>query len=138
MEQKYLCTICDKSFPRKKTLEIHLNSVHADEKIPCPHCDANFSRESSLMDHINGIHQKIVLKCNYCDRKYKWKHDLRRHTRHRHTEAGLHENVEKNVKIALFILKKLQEKGERSNTNMKSIESEMNNMKFRNRNWRTW
>ena len=108
MSERFPCPKCAKSISSEGNLRVHLKSVHSEERIPCPKCDVTFSRKSSLDEHIEAVHQNIYIKCNFCDRKSKWKHDIRKHIRIRHTEAGLHENVEKNVKIALFMLRRLK------------------------------
>ena len=139
MGERWRCPKCDKTSSSEGNLRIHMSSVHAEEKISCPlpDCDAQFSRKSSLTDHIEGIHRKINLQCNFCDRTYKWKHDPRKHIRIRHTEAGLHENIEKNVKIALFILKKLQERG-KSQSNIQSIDTELKDTIRGWKNYKSW
>lgn len=54
------CTICQKTFTRKKGLAKHIEFVH--EKVMnfyCENCTKSFARKKHLTRHIENIHEKV-------------------------------------------------------------------------------
>ena len=48
------CSVCDKEFSRKDSLQRHINEVHREEKkFKCPACPLTFSRKDILDIHVN-------------------------------------------------------------------------------------
>ena len=54
---KYACTECDKVFPQKSRLEVHMRTAHTGEKpYACTHCERAFPQLSNLNDHVKKTH----------------------------------------------------------------------------------
>ena len=52
------CNICGKFFSSKKSLKIHISSVHEDmKKYNCETCEKSFSSTQALKRHIECIHE---------------------------------------------------------------------------------
>ena len=107
--EMFSCDKCDKSYTTSSGLINHVNSIHSGKKFVCPECPgSSFSRNWVLKEHTESFHQNRTFKCQFCDYKNHWRYEIRRHTRVRHTEAGLHENIYENVESAVFTLKLLR------------------------------
>ncbi|XP_023334184.1 zinc finger and BTB domain-containing protein 24 [Eurytemora carolleeae] len=52
--QPYTCDLCDKGFPLKHQLQIHIQAVHEKVKYSCPHCHQQMGRKTSLYRHIKS------------------------------------------------------------------------------------
>ena len=52
---KFLCTFCDKTFPRAANLTRHLRTHTGEQPYQCPHCDRLFSISSNLQRHIRNL-----------------------------------------------------------------------------------
>ena len=50
------CPECHKTFARKSTMELHMESVHLEAKHKCSICDKDFSTKGPLNRHINDVH----------------------------------------------------------------------------------
>ncbi|KPJ14214.1 Zinc finger protein Xfin [Papilio machaon] len=59
-ERNYSCTVCGKSYPRNKTLRMHLRS---HEDLTCKVCGTLFKQRSQLVDHAR-IHQPDLNELN--------------------------------------------------------------------------
>ncbi|XP_013134144.1 PREDICTED: zinc finger protein 271-like isoform X4 [Papilio polytes] len=59
-ERNYSCTVCGKSYPRSKTLQMHLRS---HEDLTCKLCGSLFKQRSQLLDHAR-IHQPDLNELN--------------------------------------------------------------------------
>ena len=52
-KKPFKCNICDASFTRKGSLNIHMGSVHEGKKLfKCSICDTGFVEKSKLNDYI--------------------------------------------------------------------------------------
>jgi uncharacterized Zn-finger protein len=57
---KHECSICEKNFVVKNSLQRHINSVH--EKIKpyqCSICEKNFAQKHHLQKHIESVHGEM-------------------------------------------------------------------------------
>ena len=68
------CSLCDKIFHRKQTLNVHLNSFHnKGEKVPCTICPSVFKDKGSLRRHMSYRHSEKETtrwKCEPCDKYF--------------------------------------------------------------------
>ena len=84
----FLCTLCDKTFVQKGILSQHINAVHRKLKpFTCKSCNKSFSRKSSLSEHIAAIHNKSF-SCGLCDKSFATKQTLARHVDALHTKIN--------------------------------------------------
>ena len=67
----YNCSICDKTFMKKKYLQQH-QLIHKDIKVQCPQCKKEMKQES-LYRHIRRSHNPVsnVWKCDVCDAEFR-------------------------------------------------------------------
>lgn len=76
---------CDKSFKTKRNLDIHLSSVHYNNKpFSCGYesCKQTFSQRSNLKQHIDSVHlnkRGFVCKHAGCGQSFKTKQHLKAH-----------------------------------------------------------
>ena len=93
-DKSVTCTICDKKFVAKKTLNRHMRSVHEGKKpFKCDTCDKSFSQKTGLNSHIVTHHSlekpdKSFI-CSICNARFCAKKSLARHIATVHTMAGL-------------------------------------------------
>ena len=53
LEVKHKCSICDKDFSTKGSLNRHINDVHeANRTFKCPECPLKFARQDTLDRHV--------------------------------------------------------------------------------------
>ena len=66
------CTVCHKTFSRRKNVKEHYRFVHQQEKNNiCQYCSKAFARKISLRNHIADIHeQNGKFNCRFCDKRY--------------------------------------------------------------------
>jgi len=89
-EKNYVCEICSKAFPYRKSLKIHMELKHNDgpaENILCTHCGGVFPSKLKLQIHIDCAHKVKVKKflCKFCDFKTHAKNVI---TEHERTHTG--------------------------------------------------
>jgi len=54
---KYACDFCEKMFPQKSRLDVHVRTSHTGEKpYACTKCDKAFFQLSNLNDHMKKNH----------------------------------------------------------------------------------
>ena len=54
----HLCPLCGRKFPRKTSLDVHLDFVHYGKMTVCLYCDETFASRSSKNRHILKVHGK--------------------------------------------------------------------------------
>ena len=59
LKLELLCPYCDKTFTKKKILDIHIQRFHDKTLKKCPYCDKTFMKEKILEIHILRFHDKI-------------------------------------------------------------------------------
>ena len=59
-QKVHLCSTCGGGFTGKKTLEIHIRTVHEGKKPHlCSQCVSSFGQKGDLNRHIRSVHEKI-------------------------------------------------------------------------------
>ncbi|KAH9627739.1 hypothetical protein HF086_017282 [Spodoptera exigua] len=70
ISKDFPCSLCNKIFKRKDTLQFHLDEVHFElnpRKFPCELCDKMFKTKNSLNVHNNAVHKKSNrVNCEIC------------------------------------------------------------------------
>ncbi|XP_055599896.1 zinc finger protein 37-like [Uranotaenia lowii] len=66
------CSVCEKSYPEKRFLEIHINSAHTREiNYPCDQCEKVYLSTRSLRTHFLAAHTDIKrYPCKFCGMKF--------------------------------------------------------------------
>ncbi|CAB0033143.1 unnamed protein product [Trichogramma brassicae] len=74
------CDKREKTFMRKRPLEVHPNSVHDDITHPCHICGKSFGQKSYLKIHTNRLHNNFKhYQCDDCQKLFTTKADLKIH-----------------------------------------------------------
>jgi len=73
-EKNYICELCSKAFPYRKSLRNHMDIKHnlnKNETILCPKCGDIFTSRVKLAIHVQSKHKLKIQKhqCRYCDFK---------------------------------------------------------------------
>jgi len=91
-EKNYVCEICSRAFPYRKSLKSHMEVVHGvgrkpDEEILCTECGEVFTSKYKLQVHKVCVHKVKVKKflCKFCDFKTHAKNVI---TEHERTHTG--------------------------------------------------
>lgn len=89
-EKNYICELCSKAFPYRKSLRNHMDIKHdmnKKETILCPKCGDIFSSKIKLQIHVSSKHKIKVQKyvCKFCDFKTHARNVI---TEHERTHTG--------------------------------------------------
>lgn len=79
---QFSCSICDKTFKRKNSLNTHVESVHMDiQRFPCTwvDCGKSFNRRDYLDNHMNTHTGQRPHTCQKCQKSYASKISLSQH-----------------------------------------------------------
>ena len=70
--RKFKCPICEKSFNKKQSRDIHIDHIHSGSHPPsvCQICDKTFEYEQSLERHVREVHEELVYECQKCPAAY--------------------------------------------------------------------
>ncbi len=79
----YHCTICDKTSPKQRTMKVHIQSVHHEERnFECKLCGFKTKGGQTLMRHERTVHFKEVRHfCSDCGHGFYDKAHLKKHMR---------------------------------------------------------
>lgn len=81
------CNICRLVFARKKSLKVHEDRTHKDNRVTCQDCGKQFNHIYYLNVHTKNIHKDIQkYKCNICESTYSSKGNLETHQKNKHEE----------------------------------------------------
>ncbi len=64
---KFRCTQCQKTYPTKAKLKLHILS-HT-QKFSCPSCKMCFREKGHLKTHLNMVHEKKRFDCDICQKR---------------------------------------------------------------------
>ena len=77
MEIKHVCSICDKEFSTKGSLNRHINDLHeANRTFKCPECPLKFARRDTRDKHVKSAKANwrlhgVPLEC-YCGKDFDY------------------------------------------------------------------
>ncbi|KAH0564015.1 uncharacterized protein LOC123273191 [Cotesia glomerata] len=78
-DRTHKCTECDRMFFSKYDLQKHM-STHAEEKpYSCSICQKTFTRANLLARHEKIHHEDMRYSCQHCDREFFTREDLEKH-----------------------------------------------------------
>ena len=74
-EKLYQCQNCDNKYKHKRSLKVHIGTVHEGKKFGCGQCNKDFSQKCHLNHHIDTVHdgKKTVFQCDQCHKQYSQK-----------------------------------------------------------------
>lgn len=88
---KYVCKICNKTFPNKSRLSYH-RKYHTEKKHKCHLCDKSFWVNSFLVRHLKTHRNEYELMCEVCGKGFQYHNNLREHMK-KHTGAKITCNI---------------------------------------------
>ncbi|KAM7346535.1 uncharacterized protein ACRADG_006419 isoform 2-T2 [Cochliomyia hominivorax] len=77
-ERPFKCDQCDKAYPRRVDLEIHIRSHTGELPYKCHLCDKRFAIKVRLTYHLQK-HEGITHNCSYCSAVYDNRNKLKAH-----------------------------------------------------------
>ena len=106
----YLCHLCDYRVRTKKSLKIHIQSVHEGVRYTCNDCDFYATTKRILRIHIQSIHEGMNYSCDKCNFESTYERHLLRHIQAKHDgikypcqlcqyKASRKESLRKHIKI---------------------------------------
>lgn len=95
-KEHFICQICDKQFKLKKTLNVHIKSLHKvnsssvgeELHVNCEKCSKKFTNYELLFNHIKVAHG--THSCKYCKKIFGLKSNLKRHIKSAHENINCH------------------------------------------------
>ncbi|XP_012547855.1 zinc finger protein pita isoform X2 [Bombyx mori] len=85
----FLCTICDKRFPEKSTLQRHIDAVHnAKQTFSCEYCPQRYSSITKLTRHVRTHAGQRSYPCKFCNKSFVKSHHYTRHLRAKHASQS--------------------------------------------------
>ena len=75
------CGQCNKSFPQRTMLQVHVCNESPHKPYQCGHCALSFSRPAELRAHAVSHASKKPFKCGYCSRAFAGATTLNNHIR---------------------------------------------------------
>lgn len=84
--KSFTCDTCKKQFGRRNSLDIHVRTVHENDKPhKCDQCEKSFGENSVSQTHMKIVHENIKpFKCDTCSKAFGTKGGLIRHNNEIH------------------------------------------------------
>ena len=77
---KVSCGLCNKTFPTKRDLTIHMTKdKHNNKTFNCSQCDKSFTKKANLKTHIEATHDKKQFCCAICGKPFSSKQNQKFH-----------------------------------------------------------
>jgi len=119
-EYGMVCDKCDKTFACKKSLRIHINSMHTGIRLYCNLCDFSAATKGNLKKHMKRDHEGLRYKCNLCGSILSDVYHYKVHLETIHSKIGQESKILPSIFYMCYKCKKefknLDERQEHSKT----------------------
>ena len=79
---RYPCSVCEKAFCDKSSLNKHIKSVHMGYRpFKCTECDRTFSERKTMAEHLRTHTGERPFLCTFCPKTFKRVSELNHHIR---------------------------------------------------------
>ncbi|XP_034945650.1 uncharacterized protein [Chelonus insularis] len=75
----HACDQCDRTFPLKQALQLHIQSAHRDRNFKCTECERMFFSKYDLQKHMSTHSEEKPYSCTICNKKFTRANLLQRH-----------------------------------------------------------
>lgn len=91
METSTTCSVCDKQFKNKRTLNDHKRNVHGKQRHLCDVCGKDYSSRRVLMTHKKERHNRDnrTFACNICGKSFAAQRYVKQHVRTHKVGTGI-------------------------------------------------
>ncbi|CDW59464.1 zf-C2H2 4 and zf-C2H2 and zf-H2C2 2 domain contai ning protein [Trichuris trichiura] len=88
--KRYICGICQKTFWKLESLEVHFYKHRQISTFPCPKCDRTFSKQDALSRHLR-LHAGVKAnRCFHCTQAFNKKIEIFDHIRSHYKHPSTH------------------------------------------------
>lgn len=126
-----MCALCGKHFKNKKSLKVHILTIHKEKGFSCQHCGKRFTSVTKVRVHERTHTGEKPFACTQCDYRTAQKSNLsqhmKTHERDEQTAINAHslktrkKNKVKDVEKVQDSIRKTGEVGTISNTTTESV-----------------
>ena len=67
----FSCNQCDAKYLNKRSVSVHIRTIHEGVKFTCEQCDKVFARKYTLACHVKSKHLGIQYPCNLCSERFE-------------------------------------------------------------------
>ncbi|UYV60569.1 hypothetical protein LAZ67_1001555 [Cordylochernes scorpioides] len=93
----YVCSVCEKHFPKIANLKWHYHRAHSTKQFPCPMCNKSF-KTRDLMNQHTRVHRPNVFNCEYCPETFRWRSSLKAHKQKSHQSIAFERHPRPHVR----------------------------------------
>ena len=84
----YVCSLCNKPFKYKRSLQVHKKTHQGIYRYICPYCNKGCTSTAMLKGHIANKHTGVKeFKCSLCNEEFTYPVNLKTHMIRRHPES---------------------------------------------------
>lgn len=75
----HACDQCDRTFPLKQALMLHIQRGHRDRNYKCTECERTFFSKYDLQKHMSTHSEEKPYSCGICNKQFTRANLLQRH-----------------------------------------------------------
>jgi len=81
------CDVCNKVFPVKGRLKLHMFSHTGEKPFKCGFCEKAFNQSVNMKRHQKEMHDESMVQCSFCEKQFKNDRYLKGHIEHSHKSS---------------------------------------------------